>query len=80
MLAIIGRFFLLSTQTETPEVWIFFFRKLYLGVLHFQIKKKSTYNIPQASYSHLLQCCYRRFSVKNRSIYLINNIDVSKNI
>ncbi len=69
--------FLLCTQTETPEVWIFFFKKLYLCVLHFQIKL-STYNIPKASYSHLLQYCYKRFSVKNRSIYFTNNIDVSK--
>ncbi len=26
------------TQTETPKAWICCFRKLYLGVLHFQIK------------------------------------------
>ncbi len=30
--------FLLCIQTETAEVWTFFFRKLYLGVLHFQIQ------------------------------------------
>ncbi len=49
-------YFLLCAQTETPEVWFVFFRKLYLGVLHLQIKL-STYNIPQANYSHLLQYC-----------------------
>ncbi len=40
----------------------------------------STYSIPQASYSHLLQYCYRRVLVKNRYIYFTNNTDVSKNI
>ncbi len=33
----------------------------------------STYNIPQASYNHLLQYCNRHFSVENSY-----NIDVSK--
>ncbi len=37
----------------------------------------STYNVPQASYSHVINIVIGAFREK-RSIYFTNNIDVSK--
>ncbi len=63
------RCFLLCTQTEIPEVWIILFIKLYLGVLHFQIKFSLHITFPKQVIAIYYNIVIGAFQWKNGYIY-----------